>query len=55
VTDAGSRSIGEDAMKTGDVSRKRRLRDPARIREYARRRAERFARRMLGSDSRTKS
>jgi hypothetical protein len=41
-------------MMTGEVSRKRRLSDPARIREYARR-AERFARRMLGSGSRTKS
>jgi hypothetical protein len=35
-------------MKIGDVSRPRRLADPARRRWYARYRALRFARRMAG-------
>jgi hypothetical protein len=35
-------------MKTGDVSRRRRLADPARMRWYAHHRCVRFSRRMLG-------
>lgn len=37
-------------MKIGDVSRRRRLADPARMRWYAHHRAVRFSRRMLGRD-----
>jgi hypothetical protein len=36
-------------MRVGDVSRPRRLADPARLRWYAYHRAVRFARRVLGS------
>jgi hypothetical protein len=39
-------------MKTGDVSRRRRLADPARMRWYAHYRAVRFSRRMLRSGQR---
>ena len=40
-------------MKIGDVSRRRRLADPARRRWYAQYRAVRFARRMLQRDEYT--
>ena len=42
-------------MKTGDVSRQRRLADPARQRWYARHRCVRFARRMNAPRGQTRS
>ena len=36
-------------MKVGDVSRRRRLADPVRLRWYARHRALRFSRRLFGA------
>ena len=45
-----SRPRQEEGMKIGDVSRRRRLSDPVRMRWYAYHRAVRFARRMLGVD-----
>jgi hypothetical protein len=36
-------------MKVGDVSRRRRLNDPARLRWYAHHRALRFSRRLFGA------
>jgi hypothetical protein len=36
-------------MKIGDVSRRRRLADPVRLRWYAHHRSVRFSRRMMGT------
>src|SRR5262249_37215465 len=48
IIERGRRTAGKEAsMKVGDVSRRRRLADPVRLRWYAKYRALRFARRML--------